>query len=141
MEEYRRKNPRMGVITKEGIEIGRGDRKVVVPQDEVEKLARLWCSYSEIAEWFGIPVESLKYNFKDVIDRGRSETRQALRKAQLKSALGGNVTMMIWLGKNILAQSDTLITSDATLPLPWSDDPDPVVLALEEEDEDDTTGN
>jgi len=42
------------------------------------------------------------------------------------------------IGKNILAQSDTLITSDATLPLPWSDD---AIAVLEEELEDDTTGN
>lgn len=133
MEEYQRKNPKIGTVTKEGIEVGRGDRKVVIPVDEVEKLARLWCSYTEIADWFGIPVETLKYNFKEVIDRGRSETKQALRKAQLKAALGGQVTMMIWLGKNILGQSDNMIVSENHLPLPWQDDA--VDLSSEEADD------
>lgn len=133
MEEYQRKNPKIGTVTKEGIEVGRGDRKVVVPVDEVEKLARLWCSYTEIADWFGIPVETLKYNFKEVIDRGRSETKQALRKAQLKAALSGQVTMMIWLGKNILGQTDNVIVSENYLPLPFRDDDEPTVTGEQDE--------
>jgi hypothetical protein len=30
--------------------------------------------------------------------------------------------MLIWLGKNILGQSDNPTNSDANAPLPWTDD-------------------
>lgn len=116
--EYRRKDPKWGEMTKEGLIVGRGDNRKVVPPDEVEKLARLWCSYNEIAEWFEIPVETLKYNFSDIIAKGRSETKQALRRAQIKSALSGNTSMLIWLGKNILGQSDNPGGGNDEL-LPW----------------------
>lgn len=118
-EEYKRKDPKVGTLTKEGLIVGRGDTKKVIPPDEVLKLAKLWCSYEEIAEWFDIPVETLKYNFRDLIAKGRSETKQALRRAQIKIALEGNVTMMIWLGKNILGQSDNPNNKDINEPLAW----------------------
>lgn len=121
-ENYKRKDPKWGELTKEGLVVGRGDNKTVVPPDEVEKLAKLWCSFEEIADWFKIPVETLKYNFRDLIEKGRSETKQALRRAQIKVALGGNVSMLIWLGKNILGQSDQPQSSTAVEPLPWTDD-------------------
>ena len=114
-----RKDPKIGSMSKEGYIIGRGENKKVIPPDEVEKLAKLWCSYQEIADWFQIPVETLKYNFRDLIAKGRAETKQALRRAQLKVAIGGNTSMLIWLGKNILGQSDNLLSSAEKAPLPW----------------------
>lgn len=121
-EDYKRKDPKWGEITKEGLVVGRGENKRVIPPDEVEKLAKLWCSFEEIAEWFQIPVETLKYNFRDLIEKGRSETKQALRRAQIKVALSGNVSMLIWLGKNILGQADQPQGGQSVEPLPWSDD-------------------
>lgn len=108
-----------GEVTKIGIIVGRG--KVVVPPDEVRKLASYWCSYKEIADWFGINIETLKYNFHAEIELGRAETKQALRKAQIETALKGDRTMLIWLGKNLLSQSDNPNDSSASTPLPWSD--------------------
>lgn len=121
-EEYKRKDPKIGTMTKEGYIVGRGDNRRVVPPDEVYRLAKLWCSYEEIAEWFELPVETLKYNFRDLILKGRTETKQALRRAQLKSALEGNTTMLIWLGKNILGQSENPFANQDDQILPWSDD-------------------
>ena len=106
-------------MTKEGLVVGRGENKKVVPPDEVIKLAKLWCSMQEIAEWFEIPRETLKYNFSDLIAKGRAETKQALRRSQIKSALGGNTTMLIWLGKNILGQNDNPINNSEDQILPW----------------------
>lgn len=114
------KKDKTGKVTKEGIVVGR-DKKVVVPE-EVEKLAKLWCTDKEIAEWFGIDTNTLKYNFSDIIIKGRSETKQALRRAQLKNALSGNTTMQIWLGKNILGQSDSPLSDSDAKALPWNDD-------------------
>ena len=114
------KKDKTGEITKKGIVVGR-DKKVVVPE-EVHKLAVLWCTDKEIAEWFGIDTNTLKYNFSDIITKGRSETKQALRRAQLKNALSGNTTMQIWLGKNILGQSDTPLSDSDAKALPWNDE-------------------
>jgi hypothetical protein len=43
-----------------------------------------------------------------VIKRGRARLRKSLRRAQIKSALSGNSTMLVWLGKQYLGQSDRL---------------------------------
>ena len=102
-----------------GIPVGR-DKKVIDPQ-EVEKLAAIGCKNSEICEWFGIDDSTLNYNFKHQIAKGREGLKQSLRRAQLSLALGGNAVMLIWLGKNILGQSDNPTDSQANAPLPWSD--------------------
>ena len=117
-----RKEEKWGTMTKEGLVVGRGDNQKVVPPDEVEKLARLHCTYKEMSDFFGINVETLKYNFSDLIAKGRSETKQALRKAQIKLALNGNATMLVWLGKNMLNQSENGdTTSDENQVLPWEE--------------------
>ena len=118
----KRKNPTIGTKEVEGVVVGRGDTKKVVDPAEVSKLAKLWCSYEEMADFFDINVETLKYNFKEEIMKGRAETKQALRRAQLKLALEGDRTMLIWLGKQILGQSETpRDTSESDKILPWID--------------------
>jgi predicted DNA-binding protein (UPF0251 family) len=42
----------------------------------------------------------------EALERGRAEVKISIRRAQIKSALAGNVTAQIWVGKNILNQSD-----------------------------------
>lgn len=102
-----------------GIVVGR-DKKVIDPE-EVEKLAGIGCKDSEIAEWFGIKHDTLKYNFANQLAKGREGLKQSLRRAQLTLALSGNAVMLIWLGKNILGQSDSGVNSDSNQPLPWTD--------------------
>lgn len=101
----------------EGKVIGRD--KTVVPPEEVYKLAQIGCKDSEIASWFGVNGETLRYNFKAELIKGRESLKQSLRRAQLEVALGGNATMLIWLGKNILGQSESPLTSSELQPLPW----------------------
>lgn len=121
-ENYKRKQEKWGTITKEGLVVGRGDNKKIIPPDEVYKLAALHCNYQEIADWFGIKRETLKYNFRDIIQKAYSDTKQRLRKAQIDVALKGNAVMLIWLGKQMLNQSDNPVDSDSNQPLPWQDD-------------------
>jgi hypothetical protein len=77
---------------------------------------------SEIAEWFGIDDSTLNYNFKQELLKGKLNLSQSLRRAQITLALSGNATMLIWLGKNILGQSENPFNSEDNQPLPWSDD-------------------
>ena len=52
----------------------------------------------------------------------KSETKSALRRAQLNKAFNGDTAMLIWLGKNWLKQSDSgERLSDENQVLPWQD--------------------
>lgn len=108
--------------TFKGREVGRGDNKKIIDPQEVEKLASIGMKNSEIAEWFGIDDSTLGYNFKQELLKGKLNLNQSLRRAQIKLALSGNATMLIWLGKNVLGQSENPLSSDANEPLPWVDD-------------------
>lgn len=109
MATRQRKNPKEGTITKTGQIVGRGENKTVIPPDEVAKLAQLHASTEEIAAFFGVPVQTITYNFGDIITKAKAETKIALRRSQIKLALDGNCTMLIWLGKQYLNQSDKIV--------------------------------
>ena len=109
-----------GTVTKKGKVIGR--QRVVVPPDEVEHLASLGCTNKEIAEYFQVSESTLAYNFTIDLTKGRHQLRTTLRQAQLRTALTGNAAMLIWLGKNILGQTDNGLAGDSTKVLPWTDD-------------------
>ena len=107
-----------------GYEIGRGlNRRVVVPS-EIYKLAAIGLTDRDIARWFEVKEDTLRYHFSDILAKGREDLKISLRRAQLKVALGGNATMLIWLGKNILGQQENPTNADATKILPWSDGDD-----------------
>jgi hypothetical protein len=109
-------------VNRLGLEIGRGDKKAIVPPEEVEKLAGIGMKTTEIADWFGVTEQSIRYNFSDEIVKGRLEVKMSLRRAQLKKAIDNlDSTMLIWLGKNMLGQSDNPVSSDSLEPLPWND--------------------
>jgi hypothetical protein len=116
----KRKTRKTAILEVEGVVVGR-DKKIIPPRD-VERLAQMGCKDSEIADWFGIDENTLRYNFSVEILKGKLALNQSLRQAQIKLALNGNATMLIWLGKNILGQSESPLDSDANAPLPWNDE-------------------
>jgi hypothetical protein len=105
-----------------GIEVGRGENKKIIDPNEVYKLASIGMKNSEIAEWFGIDDSTLNYNFKQDLLKGKLNLSQSLRRAQISLALSGNATMLIWLGKNILGQSENPFDSENSGPLPWNNE-------------------
>ncbi len=104
----------------EGVVVGR-DKKVI-PPEEVFKLAGIGCKDIEIADWFGIDNNTLRYNFSAELTKGREYLKQSLRRAQLEVALKGNAVMLIWLGKQYLGQSDNNLDTNENQVLPWKDD-------------------
>lgn len=104
-----------------GYEVGRGKKKRVVAPDDVYKLAAMGCNDKEIATWFDMNEETLRYNFKVIMAKGREDLKMSLRQAMLKNALGGNAVMQIWLSKNYLGMSDNPLNSEDNKPLPWND--------------------
>ena len=105
-----------------GIEVGRGENKKIIDPIEVEKLASLGMKNSEIAEWFEIDDSTLNYNFKQFITKGKLNLIRSLRQAQIQTALNGNPALLIWLGRNLLGQSENPNTTDQNQILPYSDD-------------------
>lgn len=120
VEYPERRTPKIGEKVVQGLIVGR-DKKVV-PQPEVEHLASLGCTDKDIADYFGISESTLRYNFSADLIKGRHQLKTSLRQAQLRVALDGNATLLIWLGKNILGQSDSPVNEDNTRVLPFTDD-------------------
>ena len=81
---------------------------------QFEKLCGLQCTKLEICGWFDIPDKTLESWCKRTYGKGFSETFEekraagkiSLRRAQYELALKGNATMLIWLGRNYLGQSE-----------------------------------
>ena len=91
--------------------------KKKIDTKQVETLARIQCTMKEIAAVCQCSVATLERRFADAIKEAQESGRSSLRRAQWKSALGGNTTMQIWLGKQHLGQRDsrTEFTGDMTV--------------------------
>jgi hypothetical protein len=114
---YKVTNIKYGEKTVRGRMIGRA--KTVIPEEQVLELSKLHCTSKEMSEFFDVPLSTFTDNFRDIITKGRLETKQRLRAAQLKLALNGDRTLLIWLGKNILGQMDQPINTTEDKVLPW----------------------
>ena len=104
-----------------GLIVGRN--KIVVPPEEVEDLASLGCTDRDIANWFGIDENTLRYSFSDYLLKGRENLKISLRRAMLKNAcVNLNAAVQIFLAKNMLGMSDNGMRTDASNVLPFTDD-------------------
>jgi predicted transcriptional regulator len=76
------------------------------------KLSALCCSQAELAAFFGTTQSAIHYQIKkdkafaEAIQSGNQYGRLSLRRSQFQAALDGNPAMLIWLGKQLLGQSD-----------------------------------
>ena len=116
------KPKRLVAVEVYGYEVGRGRRKRVVVPKDVYELAVIGCNDREIARWFDLDESTLRYNFADIMEKGREDLKHTLRRAMIKNALSGNAALQIFLAKNMLGMSDTPNNSDDTKILPWTDD-------------------
>lgn len=72
----------------------------------IEEAASQGSSMEEIARLCDCSTDTLERKYRDIIQRGRGDLKLRLRRAQIKAALEGNVTMLIFLGKVYLGQRD-----------------------------------
>ncbi len=85
-------------------------------QDQFEKLCAIQATEVEIASWFDCSIDtvcrwSMKTygcTFADIYKKKSSVGRISLRRKQVEVAHTGNVTMLIWLGKQLLGQKDKM---------------------------------
>ena len=91
-----------------------GRKKAIIDWHKVDKHLEAGCNGVEIAAVLGVNPETLyrackrdqKVDFVVYSQEKRSSGDSLLRMAQFKQAMSGDKTMLIWLGKNRLKQSD-----------------------------------
>jgi hypothetical protein len=80
--------------------------------EKMEALGRINCTHEEIASVLGMCVRTFRERLSENeelrsrLERAKHDGRSSLRRAQWKSALAGDRTMLVWLGKNELGQTD-----------------------------------
>ena len=78
---------------------------------ELEKLCAMQATDEEIGAFFGVSARTIlrrkrAKKFAAVMERGRAKGRISVRRAQMKMLDAGNATMGVWLGKQLLGQTD-----------------------------------
>lgn len=89
-------------------------------EDMIRRLAEIHCTQSEIAYVMKVSVDSIQRHAKDIMAEGKAQGKVKLRRAQWRNAIeDNNTTMQIWLGKNILGQTDQPLNDESSIILPW----------------------
>lgn len=83
-----------------------GPKPIAIDEKLVEKLATIMCTMKEIGAVIGCSVDTLERRFAEIIEKGRENGKMSLKRKQYEIAMGGNVTMLIWLGKQHLGQTN-----------------------------------
>ena len=92
--------------------MGRPRKKI-----DVEKLmiwAQTGATNAEIAAKLEISEDTLTRRFADLLKRARLQGNLSLRSKQFQMAMNGNVTMLVWLGKQQLNQKDKVENTNKT---------------------------
>jgi len=92
----------------------KGRPLVDIDWDKVDSMCKIQCTGDEIASVLNIHYDTLHnackrekgMNFSDYLPQKALAGKASLRRTQWKTATGGNPTMQIWLGKNMLGQTD-----------------------------------
>lgn len=92
------------------------------PRKEVDaemlfRLASVGLTTAEIAAVLEVSPDTLERNYKEDMAEGKEKCKASIRRKQFELAMAGNPTMLVWLGKNLLGQTDKLPGSSADAPL------------------------
>jgi len=88
--------------------------KAIIDWSKVDKYLQAQCTGTGIAGLLGIHPNTLyqacealyKCNFSEYSEQKKGEGKELLRAKQFQTAMEGNVSMQIWLGKQYLEQRD-----------------------------------
>ena len=93
-----------------------GRKAAKIDEEQVRALARLGCTWDEIADVLQVSRTTFgkylkhKKSLREAYERGLSEGDVSIRRAQYDAAVNGKTAMLIWLGKNRLNQTDRIET-------------------------------
>ena len=110
--------------------------KKEIDKEQFEKLCGLQCTKEEVCYFFDLTDKTLERWCKETYHKGFSEVfrekrevgKISLRRAQYETALKGNASLLIWLGKQYLGQSENVVVG---IDKPREDDA--LTAALKEE--------
>lgn len=103
------------ILRRESVNKGKGGRPRLVLTEEglrmVESMASIGCTIEEIAAAMDVSTETLTSTanrevFRHAYEKGKEEQKTSVRKAQAEIMKKGSAQMAIFLGKNVLGQSD-----------------------------------
>lgn len=115
------------------------NRKVDIEQ--AVELAQEGCSNAEIARILEVDPSTLTRHHRAALEKARAEFGHTLRQLQIKRAKSGSDTMLIWLGKQYLKQSDKVTTvAKISLEGMTDDELEQLDQLLITDGEDETTG-
>lgn len=95
--------------------VNKGGRpRIELDYNTIDKLCAIQCTGEEIASVLNIDYDTLNRRIKQDTDMSFTEYfikkagngKASLRRRQFELAANGNVTMLVWLGKQYLGQSD-----------------------------------
>ena len=100
-----------------------GRPRIEIKQEDFEKLCAMQCTLIEIAGFFDCCEDTIENwcrrtygeTFSDVYKKKCAKGKISIRRNQFKAADAGNASMLIWLGKQYLGQSDkqeVVLTND-----------------------------
>lgn len=98
-----------------------GRPKIEIDFETVEKLCQMQCTGEEIASFLNVDYDTLEkriktnyhLSFSEYIKKNSENGKCSLRRQQWKLAMADDRTMLIWLGKQYLGQTDKLDNSVA----------------------------
>lgn len=114
--------------------------KLLERQKDFEDLLQFYPGKHDLAGYFRVSESTIdrfvkrqfKMGFDELRDKRFGTTRMALRQKQIERALGGCKTMLVWLGKQYLDQSEKidqntkLTAADLKeIKINWADEDDP----------------
>jgi hypothetical protein len=83
--------------------VGRPKRQL--DERQITDMASIGLTVKEIAGVLRRSYVTIHNDYPDSVDLGRARMRASLRRKQYETAMSGNATMLIWLGKQYLGQS------------------------------------
>ncbi|KKL80078.1 hypothetical protein LCGC14_2008430 [marine sediment metagenome] len=75
-------------------------------EEQIKRLAHINCTMIEIASVMKCSVRTLERGYADIIKEAKEHGKSSLRRELWKSAEKGNVTMQIWLSKQLLGMRE-----------------------------------
>lgn len=96
--------------------------KIKIDFDMVKKLCAIQCTGQEIADVLDVSYDTLErrvkevyqISFADYIKKHSANGKMSLRRKQHEVAMNGNTTMLVWLGKQYLGQTDKQIVDNTS---------------------------
>lgn len=91
--------------------------RIEIDKEQFENLCKIQCTLEEVADYFDCSDTTIhrwckktyKVSFEDVFKKKSAGGKRSLRRIQWEAARNGDRTMMIWLGRQWLGQTDKYV--------------------------------